>query len=437
MDRKKRRMIELGKDAVIVLLLLSALWLIGRPQLYGRQVEEWLSSALQRGSGTAGVVTDSVDVTQLLRPVRMAVMTDQGRYGTAYDSQGTQLLFSTAADLLNEALTSAQEPQRVSRQVWEDALGTAPGIYYEFAGALPLSVMADLMSGGESGSQLDGVSARVSLCVRQDEVQLIYLDETDGYCYAAATDVVSTAQLSSAARGYTANGTQFAFEREDCSSLAFYTMLPSQTPQPAECLAVNPLTAEETGASVLEQLGFGVQGTSHYEAPDGTVYLNSGDTLRLGNDGRVTFTAGEASPARFSVSTVQEEASPAENMELIYQLVRQVAVPWQGDAELQLTRYERQEDGSVWVEFEYYIGGAQVIRGDGSPAVSAVLQDGAVTDLVFCLRTYTQSGSLCAVLPVTQAAAAVTALEGEGGELLLCYRDNGGGTVSAGWVVTR
>ena len=76
MDRKKRRMIELGKDAVIVLLLLSALWLIGRPQLYGRQVEEWLSSALQRGSGTAGVVTDSVDVTQLLRPVRMAVMTD-------------------------------------------------------------------------------------------------------------------------------------------------------------------------------------------------------------------------------------------------------------------------------------------------------------------------------------------------------------------------
>ena len=44
MDKKKRRMIELGKDAVIVLLLLSALWLIGRPQLYGRQVEEWLSS---------------------------------------------------------------------------------------------------------------------------------------------------------------------------------------------------------------------------------------------------------------------------------------------------------------------------------------------------------------------------------------------------------
>ena len=145
-ERRRRRLVEWGKNAVIVLLLLSALWLVSRPQLYGGQIEEWLSAAFSAGEdgGTAPVV-ETVDVTQVVRPVRMAAMGEQGRYGTAYDAPGTAALFSATADLLNEALSSAQSPQRVTQQRWEEALSASPGLYFEFAGALPLSVMADLL----------------------------------------------------------------------------------------------------------------------------------------------------------------------------------------------------------------------------------------------------------------------------------------------------
>ena len=71
-----------------------------------------------------------------------------------------------------------------------------------------------------------------------------------------------------------------------------------------------------------------------------------------------------------------------------------------------------------------------------APAAAVTVQGGAVTDLSLCLRGYTAGSTASAVLPVTQAAAAVSAGEGEGGELLLCYRDLGGSSVSAGWAVT-
>lgn len=435
-ERRRRRLVEWGKNAVIVLLLLSALWLVSRPQLYGGQIEEWLSAAFSAGEdgGTAPVV-ETVDVTQVVRPVRMAAMGEQGRYGTAYDAPGTAALFSATADLLNEALSSAQSPQRVPRQQWEEALSASPGLYFEFAGALPLSVMADLLSNGESGGTLTGTAARLCLCVRQGGVQLLYQDEGDGRYYAAATDVVGGVQLSAAVEGLTANGTQFAFERADCAALAPHTMLPAQTPRPVEYLAADPLTTEENAAAVREQLGFGAQGTASYEVPDGTVYLNGGDTLRLSTGGRVAFTAGEGG-SRLPAGSAQGEAAPVETMEAVYLLVQRLVSPWLGEGELHLTRYDAEEDGAVLIEFEYYLSGARVLRGDGTPAVSVTVQGGAVTDLVVCLRSYAAGSAVSAVLPVTQAAAAVSAGAGEGGELLLCYRDLGGSSVSAGWAVT-
>ena len=434
MDRGRRRLIELGKDLVIVLLLLSALWLVSRPQLYGRQVEEWLSSVLPGGAdGSAGAAVETVDVTQIIRPVRMAAMGEQGRYGTAYDAPGTAALFSATADLLNEALSSAQSPQRVTQKQWEQALSAAPGLYFEFAGALPLSVMAELLSSGEGGSALTGTAARLCLCAGRDGARLFYQDEGDGRYYAADTEV---GRLSAAVESLTANGTQFAFERADCAALAPHTMLPAQTPQPVEYLASAPLSAEENAAALRQQLGFGAQGTASYEVPDGTVYLNGGDALRLSTGGRVTFAAGEGEP-RFPVAAGREEAAPAELMEAVYLLVQRAVSPWLGEGELYLTRYEAGEDGAVRVEFEYYLGGARVLLWDDAPAAAVTVQGGAVTDLSLCLRGYTAGSTVSAVLPVTQAAAAVSAGAGEGGELLLCYRDRGSAGVSAGWMVTN
>ena len=298
---KKERAAELGKDLLIFLLVLSAIWLASRPQLYGRQISEWfggfLESPGQAVSGETGTETGS---EQAIHPVRMAVMTEQGRYGTPYDEEATQALFSTTANVLNEALNSVGPAERVSRGEWEKSLQLCPGIYFEFAAALPLSALSVLLSSDGETSGLEGRVSRLNLAVDQEGVRLFYINEENGLYYACDTDVVSQSQIETAIDGLTPNGVSFAFERQDCDNLASYTMLPDQTPLPAVYLSANPLTAE-TEEILLEQLGFRTQGTSYYEAPDGTVYLNSGDTLRVGEGGQILFTANPAGEARFTI----------------------------------------------------------------------------------------------------------------------------------------
>ena len=63
-----------------------------------------------------------------------------------------------------------------------------------------------------------------------------------------------------------------------------------------------------------------------------------------------------------------------------------------------------------------------------------LIRSGAVTEYTMCLRTYTATGETTSILPERQAAAALAALDAQGRELTLCYEDNGGDTVRAGWI---
>jgi hypothetical protein len=432
-----KRAVELGKDLVILLLVLAALWLVSRPQLYGRQVRVWLDQVTAPAGQTAVDSGETqTDTAQGVRPVRMAAMTRQGRYGTPYDAAGTQQLFSVTADLLNEALSSAQTPQRVSRSDWEAALQTAPGIYFEFPCALPLSALGSLLSEEGQGDGLTGVSGQLCLTVRAGGVSLFYIDGEDGLYYACATDVVSASHLETVLSGLTPNGTSFAFERQDCDNLASYTMLPDQTPAPVVWSAADPLT-EETRESLLERLQFRSAGGADYEATDGLVYLDGGDSLRVGAGGKVTYSAAQSEEGRFRVPAQGETPTQAENISAAIQLVQTAMAPWQGEAELCLTGYEELEDGSVQLEFDYYLNGARVLRYDGSAAAVILIEGDQITRFTLQLRSYTQGTEQTVLLPVTQAAAAVSALEGDGGELMLCYHDNGGDTAVPGWTVAR
>lgn len=436
MNKSGRRAVELGKNVLIVLLVLSAIWLAGRPQLYGQQMSEWLDVVLNRTGQTGSAAgAAELDMSQTVKPVRMAVTTGQGRYGTPYDSGGTQLLFSGVADLLNEALSSAQAPERVSRQEWETALQTAPGIYFELSCALPLAALAELLSGGEHDRSLTGEAGQLCLTVREETVALLYINEEDGLYYTCATDMVSAAQLETAIGGTAPNGAAFAFERQDCGNLASYTMLPDQTMKPAVYSVSNPLT-EENRTTLLGQLSFRTQ-SPDYEAPDGMVYLDGSDTLRIGSGGTVTYSTPLGEEAKFPVAAKGETPTLGEAIYAGFALVQRAMSPWQGEAELCLTGYEAGEDGGVRMEFDYYLNGARVVRYDGNSAAEVIMEQGQITGFVLRLRSYTQTAETTALLPVAQAAAAVDALGGNGGELELCYHDGGGDSASAGWIVKR
>lgn len=73
------------------------------------------------------------------------------RYGVCYDQAGCQELFQKVAGSLAETLSSSGAPETVSRAEWETALTGRLGVYIDFQGQIPLSVLVGWLSGGETG----------------------------------------------------------------------------------------------------------------------------------------------------------------------------------------------------------------------------------------------------------------------------------------------
>ena len=128
-SEKKTALMEWGKNLLIVLLALSALYLLGRTQLYEDGAASgwhWLSSLQSalapQESAAAGQLPGDWSQGSLPRPVRMVVLTPQGSAGIQYDNTALDSLFLEFTNPLADALTGADTPKRVEEEVFRDAL---------------------------------------------------------------------------------------------------------------------------------------------------------------------------------------------------------------------------------------------------------------------------------------------------------------------------
>ena len=99
-NEKKRSLIEWGKNALIVLLALSALYLLGRTQLYedvadsgGHLLSVLKNIYSEEEPVSPGQVLGDWSQGTLPRPVRMVVLTPQGSAGIQYDNTVLDSLF--------------------------------------------------------------------------------------------------------------------------------------------------------------------------------------------------------------------------------------------------------------------------------------------------------------------------------------------------------
>ena len=155
---KKRRVVEGLKNLLIVALTCSALWLIADSQVFQ------VSGLLGRHQHSEGAAAPGPVQSQRLLPVRMAVMSQSGCCGIQYDSADLGAAYDRMAPLLNEALSGAGEPRTVSREEWERMLTSAPGMYFDFQGAIPLRVLSGWLS-GQSNPGLTGSARHLLLGV--------------------------------------------------------------------------------------------------------------------------------------------------------------------------------------------------------------------------------------------------------------------------------
>ena len=434
MESKKRRAVELVKDALIVLLACSALWLAARTQLMaplrGMLGESGTQTAPGASQGTAGEESVLIPMSMVVNVPREEPPAGSGlppqaegtRVGVLYDQAACQELFQQVAGPLAEALSGAGTPEEITRIRWEEALTERLGVCLDFQGEIPLPVL----TGWLSGEPVQGNASirRLLLTVEEDQVVLYCRNEETGRYYRCSCGTASASTLASTLAAVTGREVFYAFEGEEYSALDPDTILFDTAPLLGNYAASNPAAGQDALEELVEDLGFPLDSTSFYTT-DEQVARSGDDSVRLSDRGVMVYTAGEGAGVLPPVSDSLFDCA-----EVCRRTALSVLAPRCGEARLYLLSAVRTQEG--WeIDFGYSLNGTPVQLEEGYAARFQV-SGGRIQQFTMYLRGYASAGGETAVLPVRQAAAALEAEGLEGRELLLVYTD-GGDALTAGW----
>lgn len=439
-NNRKSRAVELGKDLLILLLTLSALWLAAQTPLVtpfrgllreeGRQAAPNQSQGVERGS-VAIPMAMAVNLPAGTEPsLAVPAGAEGGRCGLQYDQAACQELFQRVAGPLVEALSSAGAPEQVAREEWERALTGALGVYMDFQGEIPVPVLVGWLSGGDT--QLTASVRRLILTLREDGVDLYYRDEGDGCYYRCRDQVADPFSLAEALSGMTDNGALFAFESELYRDLDPDTLICAQAPALAVYSAANPMSAgQETLQTLVQDLGFSLNSTSFYST-DEQVARSGDDSVRLSDRGAAQYQyEGRRGGGLFPVRSQGGSGALFDSVETCRQTALSAMGARCGEARLYLMSVQTRAEG--WeISFGYSLNGIPVVT-EGGCAARFVVEGNEIVQFTLYLRSYTGTGTASLALPPRQAAAALAARGLQGEELLLTYSDGGGDLLTAGW----
>ena len=428
---KRRRAVELLKDVLIVLLSCSAIWLALKTPLstplHGLFREESGQTAPDMGQ-TDGRGTGALPmamVANISGSDHLPEGAERVRCGLLYDQAACQELFQRVAGPLVETLSSAGAPELISRKQWEEELTSGLGVYLDFQGEVPLSVLVGWLSGEET--RLDASVRRLALTVWEDGLCVSYRDESSGGYYRCRSQVGDPFSLAEALSGLTDNGAFFAFESDLYRHLDPDTLFLPDAPAPAVYTVSNPASGGQNALrELVRDLGFSINSTSFYST-DEQVARSGDDSVRLSDRGSAQYEGGNLFP-------VLRQGGAGELFDMVEtcrQLALSALAPRCGEARLYLASVEESPEG--WeISFNYSLNGIPVLTEPGC-AARFLVKNGQITQFFLYLRSYTPSGETSLVLPPRQGAAALSAYGLEGEELLLTYTDMGGDVLTAGW----
>lgn len=418
--RDRRRWIEWGKDALIVLLTLSAVWLLSMtPLVRDSGVQDLLAP---RESLGAGSVPGGAAAAML--PARLAVTGARGRYGVQYNEALLEEQFPPLGALLGDALASAGRPQPLEESRWRRLLGR-DGIYFDFLGSVPLSALEYWLQGTGRGA-LDGSARRVLLCAGEgDQVLLCWQESDSGSFFSSSTALTQTLHLDPVTEGAVSNGAYFAFESAELADrLAPYTLVTEGAEAGDRYAASMPLSGAGQTAAVLEALSF--SGSNHAPVNGGEVYPDGGDRLVVYDNGTVAYRAVHG--GKYPV-----EPGPAGGVDGARTLAERTLGALCGEARLYLMSAKETENG-LRVRFGYLLDGSAVYLGGEGWAAEFWVRDGYIVQFTLHFRSYTAGGERALLLPIDKAAAMLPDYTPERRELVVQYRDGGGTEVSPDWV---
>lgn len=419
----KRRFVEWGKNILIILLAVSAVYLLTMtPLVQDGGLAELFSRTARKKEGNA------VSLSAAALPSCMAVMGANGRYGLQYDQVGVEALFADCAPLLGEGLTSAEGPEEISRRQWQEYL-CADSIFFDFDSIIPLSALCGwLQSEGESA--LEGAARRILLAKGEnDGVLLCYEDGETGSFYACATGLSYSLHLKPLVDNIEGNDARFVFEEEELSRLLYPYSLIAEITAGDVYRVESPLTSAATVEAVLEALSF--SGENHVSVSDGEAYLDGDARLEVTDGSSMIYQGGQQS--KYPVNAAGGEATVAELIEAARRLTNDTIGSHCGQARIYLESVRETEDGFL-VCFGYRLNGSPVWLYDDGWAARFLIEDDVITEFTLNFRSYTSAGEQFPLLPMERAALILPDGKENLQELTVCYFDGGGSRVTPSWV---
>lgn len=414
----RRRLVELGKDVVLVLLLLglALLTLLSLPSESIR-TSPVLSAVLQPLAPLLGLeqaelayMEVSEPVLDAAQPLAVSVSTSAGRYTARWDFAALDSAFETLGGALGEALDTAGEPEAVTSLQVRQAL-SGESVYFDYGLSLPAALVASWLD-AETEAALPEMTA-CALAVERDAVALYFLGDT----VSRAETALSAETLSYLLESFRPDGSAFAFEQT--SALADYTLLPGESPAVPDAAVSCPCDSRfhEALATALDFNPYG--DTTYTDAAGNTYYSETGCALQISPSGLILLTS--TAPDRFRAAGPETE----DLVEEARRLVALAAGDSAGEARLYLSDLSVTEEETVCT-FTYYFSGIPVDI--GGPAARVTFSGQSVTRMEVQALQFTATGQTLLVLPVAQAAAVLP----EGSELELQYQLQGD-SLQAGW----
>ena len=415
----KKRLLELGKDLLIALLLCSLL-LLAAAAVPVETIRDnpGLSKLLQPLAPLLGLpeaelayVETALPILDAAQPVAISVQNSMGRATAIWNFTSLDSAFETYGGLLGQAMDTAELFSEVSTAQLRKAL-SGSSVYFQYGCSLPVPLLASWLGANLEAGVPD---AQAFLLALEDDAVVLYLcSETP----LRAVTQVQPQDLEALLEQSRSDGSQLAFETG--SHLDAVSILPGGSITAPGAAVSNPCDSRYIDQLATE-LGFNAYGETRYTDDEGVTYLSEANcALEISSSGSVLLTA--SAPDRFSASSDSDEAL----VETARQLVETAAGSICGDARLYLSGLTRQEDVTVCT-FGYLVSGIPVAL-DGD-AASVTFSGRSVVQLEVQVMTFTLSGSTLYPLPVAQAAAVLPS----GSTLELQYRIGSDRTLSVGW----
>ena len=285
---RKLTLRDLGRRALIALLLVSALLLLRSTGFYAGFREKLRADRIESGQSADAGTSAATHTAVSVQPIAVMICASDGgaRYGTAYDGETTAAAFRRFSVDLGEALGSADAPAAISEETFRETL-SACGVCVRFANPVPLRLLSGWLGTEMIGAAAGDSAATVCLSASEEQTVLSYRTP-EGGAYRCAT-AVRPEGLRSHTEEYSPNGAIYAWESERLADGGDAVILPG-APQPAAVKSAVVLPFGEETDALLRTMGMNSFMASSYTEADGTVvYVYEENSLRISASGAAFF----------------------------------------------------------------------------------------------------------------------------------------------------